>query len=128
MPPKEEERGKEKKEEKKKRIKEKKGNRKKENKRRKIEKRFRKFLGKFGEGFLRIFLGFSDTDVNSGMAVMARQTGRRDRGGAGFPSWWPTVALGRHAWAVAQVRAVPVGFAARAPRGKESIGVLNGGK
>jgi hypothetical protein len=29
---------------------------------------------------LRIFLGFSDTGVNSGTAVMARQTGRRDRG------------------------------------------------
>jgi hypothetical protein len=60
---------------------------KKENKGRKIEKGFRKlgeFLGKLGEGFLRIFLGFSDTDVNSGTAVMARQTSRRDRGGAGF--------------------------------------------
>jgi hypothetical protein len=46
---------------------------------------------------LRIFLGFSDTDVNPGTAVMARRTGRRDRGGAGFPAWWPTAALGRHA-------------------------------
>jgi hypothetical protein len=63
---------------------------------------------------LRIFLGFSDTGVNFGTAVMARRTGRRDRGGAGFPLWWPTAALGRHAWAVARVRAVPVGFAARA--------------
>jgi hypothetical protein len=47
----------------------------------KIEKGFRKlgeFLGKLGEGVLRIFLGFSDTGVNSGMAVMARRTGRRD--------------------------------------------------
>jgi hypothetical protein len=65
---------------------------------------------------LRIFLGFSDTGVNSGVAVMARRTGRRDRGGAGFPSWWPTAALGRHVWAMARVRAVPVGFAAHAPR------------
>jgi hypothetical protein len=47
---------------------------------------------------LRIFLGFSDIDVNFESAVMARRTGRRDRGGAGFPSWWPTAALGRHAW------------------------------
>jgi hypothetical protein len=29
---------------------------------------------------LRIFLGFSDTGVNSETAVMARRTGRRDRG------------------------------------------------
>jgi hypothetical protein len=29
---------------------------------------------------LRIFLGFSDTGVNSGTAVIARRTGRRDRG------------------------------------------------
>jgi hypothetical protein len=29
---------------------------------------------------LRIFLGFSDTGVHSGTAVMARRTGRRDRG------------------------------------------------
>jgi hypothetical protein len=34
---------------------------------------------------LRIFLGFSDTGVNSGMAVMARRTGRRDRGVRGIP-------------------------------------------
>jgi hypothetical protein len=34
---------------------------------------------------LRIFLGFSDTSVNSGTAVMARRTGRRDRGVRGIP-------------------------------------------
>jgi hypothetical protein len=34
---------------------------------------------------LQIFLGFSDTGVNSGMAVMARRTGRRDRGVRGIP-------------------------------------------
>jgi hypothetical protein len=34
---------------------------------------------------LRIFLGFSDTGVNSGMAVMARRTGQRDRGVRGIP-------------------------------------------
>jgi hypothetical protein len=39
---------------------------------------------------------------------------------AGFPARWPTAALGRHAWVLARVRAVPAGFAARAPgvRGK----------
>jgi hypothetical protein len=63
-------------------------NRKKENKGRKMEKGFRKlgeFLGKLGEGFLRIFLCFLDTGVNSGTAVMARRTGRRDRGVRGIP-------------------------------------------
>jgi hypothetical protein len=34
---------------------------------------------------LRIFLGFSDTSVNSGTAVMARRTGRRDLGVRGIP-------------------------------------------
>jgi hypothetical protein len=34
---------------------------------------------------LRIFLGFSDTGVNFGTAVMARRTGRRDRGVRGIP-------------------------------------------
>jgi hypothetical protein len=33
---------------------------------------------------LRIFLGFSDTGVNSGTAVMARRTGLRDRGVCGI--------------------------------------------
>jgi hypothetical protein len=77
---------------------------------------------------LRISLGFSDAGVNSAASVMARQTGRRDRGGVGFPTWWPTAALGRHAWVMARVRAVPAGFAARAPRGKETTGLSNGGK
>jgi hypothetical protein len=65
---------------------------------------------------LRIFLVFSDTGINSGMVVMARRTGRWDHSSAGFPSWWPTAALGRHAWVMARVWAVPAGFAARAPR------------
>jgi hypothetical protein len=30
-------------------------------------------------------MGFSDTGVNSGMAVMARRTGRQDRGVRGIP-------------------------------------------
>jgi hypothetical protein len=34
---------------------------------------------------LRIFLGFSDTGVNSGTAVMARRTGQQDRGVCGIP-------------------------------------------
>jgi hypothetical protein len=34
---------------------------------------------------LRIFLGFSDTGVNSGTVVMARRTGWRDRGVHGIP-------------------------------------------
>jgi hypothetical protein len=50
---------------------------------------------------------------------MARRTGRRDHGGARFPAWWPTAALGQHAWAMARVWAVPAGFAARAPRVRE---------
>jgi hypothetical protein len=77
---------------------------------------------------LRIFLGFSDTGVDFGTTVMARRTDRWDRGGAGFPSWWQTAALGRHAWVMARVPAVPAGFAARAPRGKESTEVSKGGK
>jgi hypothetical protein len=58
--------------------------------RRKKEKEFRKLgeiQGKLGERGkrLRIFLGFSDTGVNSGTAVMARRTSRRDRGVRGIP-------------------------------------------
>jgi hypothetical protein len=57
---------------------------------------------------------------------MARRTGRRDLGGAGFPSWWPTAALGRHAWVMARVRAVPADFAARAPRERNRTGFRKG--
>jgi hypothetical protein len=35
---------------------------------------------------------------------------------AGFPARWPTAALGRHAWVLARMWAVPAEFAARAPR------------
>jgi hypothetical protein len=35
--------------------------------------------------FLWMFLGFSDTGANFGTAVMARRTGRRDRGVRGIP-------------------------------------------
>jgi hypothetical protein len=41
---------------------------------------------------------------------------------AGFPARWPTAALGWHAWVLARVRAVPAGFAARAPRVREGDG------
>jgi hypothetical protein len=34
---------------------------------------------------LRIFLGFSDTGVNSGTTVIARRTGQRDRSVRGIP-------------------------------------------
>jgi hypothetical protein len=88
-------------------------------------KGFRKLgeiLGKLGGRGKRIFVGFpgfSDTGVISGMVVMARRTGWRDRGKSRIPGevadsgagaarcerWWP-----ERWWAV------PVGFAARAPR------------
>jgi hypothetical protein len=54
-------------------------------------KKFRKlgeFLGKIRrgeEGFLRIFLGFPDTGINFGTAVMAKRIGRRDCGVRGIP-------------------------------------------
>jgi hypothetical protein len=50
-----------------------------------------------------------------GTAVMARRTGRRDRGVRGIPGTVADrAALGRHAWVLARVRAVPAGFTARA--------------
>jgi hypothetical protein len=50
---------------------------------------------------------------------MARRTGRRDSGGARFPTWWPTAVLGQHATGDGPVRAVLTGFTARAPNGRE---------
>jgi hypothetical protein len=88
-----------------------------------IGKRFRK-LGKIARNFREKdfagFFRFPGVSVIFGTAVMARRTGRRDHGGAGFPAWWPTAVLGRHAWAMARVRAVLAGFAARAPRVREN--------
>jgi hypothetical protein len=55
-------------------------------------------LGKFGKGFCGVFPGFSGVGAFSGTAVMARQTGRRDRGMCGISGRWPTAAFGRHAW------------------------------
>jgi hypothetical protein len=53
-------------------------------------------LGKLGGRILWGFL-ISGVGVILGTAVTARRTGQRDLGGAGFPAWWPTAALGRHA-------------------------------
>jgi hypothetical protein len=53
-------------------------------------------LGKLGGRIWRVFR-FPDVSVIFGTTVTARRTGRRDRGGAGFPAWWPTAALGWHA-------------------------------
>jgi hypothetical protein len=66
-------------------------------------------LGKiFRETRGRVFAGFSRFSVVgaffSGTAVMARRTGHRDRGVRGIPGRWPTAALGRHAWVLAEVR------------------------
>jgi hypothetical protein len=55
-------------------------------------------LGKFGKGFCGVFPGFSGVGAFSGTTVMARRTGRRDRGVRGIPGRWPTAALGRRAW------------------------------
>jgi hypothetical protein len=63
-----------------------------------------KLLGKFGKGFAGFFPGFSGVGAFSGTTVMARRTGRRDRGVRGIPGWWPTAALGRRAWVLAEVR------------------------
>jgi hypothetical protein len=69
---------------------------------------------------LQIFLGFSDTGVNSGTAVMARRTGRRDRGVRGIPgAVADNGARVTGGGATARVRAVPAGFATRAPRVRE---------
>jgi hypothetical protein len=57
----------------------------------KRRKRFRNLgkvlgiLGGRGNRFLWSFSGFSDTDIRSGTTVMARRSGRQDRGGRGIP-------------------------------------------
>jgi hypothetical protein len=53
---------------------------------------------------LRDFPGFRASTRFSGTAVMARRTGRRDRGVRGIPGRWPTAVLGRRAWVLAWVR------------------------
>jgi hypothetical protein len=116
---------KEKREKKKEKREKKKENRKKENKGRKIEKGFRKlgeFLEKLGEAVLRIFLGFSDTGVNYGTAVMARRTGQRDRGVRGIPGVVADRGAGATRRATARAQEVPAGFAARAPMVREGDG------
>jgi hypothetical protein len=63
----------------------------------------------------------SGVGVIFGMVVMARRTGRRDRGVCGIPGTVADRGVGRHAWVLARVRAVPAGFAARAPREREAV-------
>jgi hypothetical protein len=117
---------KEKKKGKKKKKKKEKKKKKKENRKikgKEIGKRFRKLgklLGILGKRTLRGFFRFPGVSVIFGTAVMARQTGRRDRGVAVFSAWWLTATLGRHAWAMARVRAVPAGSTTRAPRVREN--------
>jgi hypothetical protein len=50
---------------------------------------------------------------------MASRTGRRDRGGRGIPGVVADNGVGAARWATARVRAVPAGFAARAPGVRE---------
>jgi hypothetical protein len=63
-------------------------------------------------------LGFpaSGASVIFGTAVVARRTGRRDRGIRGIPGAVADNGAGWQAVATARVRVVPAGFAARAPR------------
>jgi hypothetical protein len=68
------------------------------------------------------FLGFSDTGVNFGTVVMARRASRRDRGGCGIPGVVADSGVGAARWAMARVRVVPAGFAARAPSVREGKG------
>jgi hypothetical protein len=67
---------------------------------RKSWKIVREFRRKVFAGFFR----FPDVDAIFGVAVMARRTGRRDRGVRGIPGRWPTAALVRRAWVLAWVR------------------------
>jgi hypothetical protein len=102
---KEEEKGKrekegKRKEEEKEKKKEKKGRK---NRRRDFGK-IRKIVRENWEGFCGVFLGFSGVGAFSGTAVMARCTGHQDRGVRGIPGRWPTAALGRRAWVLAEVR------------------------
>jgi hypothetical protein len=77
-------------------------------KEKKLGERFLENLGKllrgFEEGFLRDFPGFRVSTRFPGTAVMAKRTGRRDRGMRGIPGRWPTAALGRPARVLAWVR------------------------
>jgi hypothetical protein len=68
---------------------------------------------------LRGFLGFSGADVISGTAVTARRADLRDCGKSGIPGdvadSGAGAARGERRWPE-RWRAVPAGFAARAPR------------
>jgi hypothetical protein len=45
--------------------------------------------------FCRFSWVFQIPALISGTVVVTRRTGWQDRGGAGFPAWWPTAALGQ---------------------------------
>jgi hypothetical protein len=61
----------------------------------------------------------SGVRVIFGTTVMARWTGRRDRGVRGIPDSVADSGAGWQVVVTAQERAVPAGFAARAPRVRE---------
>jgi hypothetical protein len=61
----------------------------------------------------------SGVGVIFGTTVMARRTGRRDRGVRGIPGMVANRGAGVARVGVARVRAVPAGFAARAPMVRE---------
>jgi hypothetical protein len=63
----------------------------------KIFGKIRKIVRENWEGFCGVCPGFSGVGAFSGTAVMARRTGRRDRGVRGILGRWPTAALGRRA-------------------------------
>jgi hypothetical protein len=71
------------------------------------------------------FPGFSDISVISGTAVMARRTGRRDRGKSGIPGEvadsGARAARGERRWPE-RWWAVPARFAACVPREREGRG------
>jgi hypothetical protein len=65
------------------------------------------------------FPGLSDTGEISGTAVMARRTGRRDRGVRGIPGAVADSGAGVAGGGRRPECAVPAGFAACAPRVRE---------
>jgi hypothetical protein len=98
----------------------------------KIDKRLRK-LGEISRKISRRvfadfsgFLGYRRQFRDDGDGEADRPAGPRraqDSRRGGRPRCWGGTRL-----AMAQGQAVPAGFAARAPRGKESTGVSKGGK
>jgi hypothetical protein len=96
-----------------------------------MEKGLRKlgeFLGKLGEGFLRVFRFFwrrrDFRDGGDGEADWPAGPQRaRDSRRGGRPRFW-----GDTRWATARAQAVPAGFAARAPKEENRPGFRKGGK